>query len=200
MFPPFAGESRRCALSRSPPRGPGRRAWSLSSRSRGRLADRSQGSHRSLAATEVRSVHPLGAGQSQGDRDQLVAGAPVPIEEYDNLYKRFNPVKFNADQWARVAKEAGMKYVVLHHEAPRRLLPLRYETDRLQHHAHAVRPGRDQGVGRGVPDRASIWHVLFDLRLAPSRLSARQPGRARTPGRTRTWIATSNICASRWRS
>ena len=46
-------------------------------------------------------------------------GYQVPIEEYDNLYKRFNPVKFNGRQWAKAAKEAGMKYVVLttkHHD------------------------------------------------------------------------------------
>jgi alpha-L-fucosidase len=40
-------------------------------------------------------------------------GKEVPVEEYDNLYKRFNPVKFNADEWVRVAKAAGMKYIVL---------------------------------------------------------------------------------------
>ena len=46
-------------------------------------------------------------------------GNEVPIEEYDNLYKRFNPVNFNADEWAGVAKAAGMKYIVLttkHHD------------------------------------------------------------------------------------
>jgi alpha-L-fucosidase len=46
-------------------------------------------------------------------------GAQTPIEVYDNLYKKFNPVKFNADEWARIAKAAGMKYVVLttkHHD------------------------------------------------------------------------------------
>jgi alpha-L-fucosidase len=43
----------------------------------------------------------------------------VPAEEYDQLYKRFNPVKFNADAWMRMAKDAGMKYVVFvakHHD------------------------------------------------------------------------------------
>ena len=40
-------------------------------------------------------------------------GAQTPVEEYDNLYQKFNPVKFNADEWAGIAKAAGMKYVVL---------------------------------------------------------------------------------------
>ena len=46
-------------------------------------------------------------------------GKPTPRAEYDTLYKRFNPVKFNADEWALLAKQTGMKYMVLtakHHD------------------------------------------------------------------------------------
>ncbi|HEX4085981.1 MAG TPA: alpha-L-fucosidase [Chthoniobacteraceae bacterium] len=43
----------------------------------------------------------------------------IPVEQYDNLYKTFDPEKFNADEWVGIAKAAGMKYIVLvakHHD------------------------------------------------------------------------------------
>lgn len=46
-------------------------------------------------------------------------GNQVPIEEYDNLYNEFNPTLFNADEWIRILKDAGMKYFVIttrHHD------------------------------------------------------------------------------------
>jgi hypothetical protein len=36
----------------------------------------------------------------------------IGTDIYDNLYKQFNPVEFNADEWVAVAKAAGMKYMV----------------------------------------------------------------------------------------
>ena len=46
-------------------------------------------------------------------------GREIPIEEYDNLYKQFNPEKFDAKEWVGIAKDAGMKYLVItskHHD------------------------------------------------------------------------------------
>ncbi len=42
-----------------------------------------------------------------------------PLAEYSKLAAEFNPTKFNADEWAALAREAGMKYMVLttkHHD------------------------------------------------------------------------------------
>ncbi len=43
----------------------------------------------------------------------------IPNKEYENLAKSFNPLYFNADQWIRLAWDAGMKYFVFtakHHD------------------------------------------------------------------------------------
>jgi alpha-L-fucosidase len=35
------------------------------------------------------------------------------VTVYDSLYTKFDPVKFNADEWVSIARSAGMKYMVL---------------------------------------------------------------------------------------
>ncbi len=43
----------------------------------------------------------------------------IPMAEYQPFAKEFNPVKFNADDWVKAAKDAGMKYIVItskHHD------------------------------------------------------------------------------------
>lgn len=43
----------------------------------------------------------------------------IPMAEYQEFAKQFNPVKFNAEEWVKLAKNAGMKYIVItskHHD------------------------------------------------------------------------------------
>jgi alpha-L-fucosidase len=45
--------------------------------------------------------------------------AQIPLETYDQFVGQFNPTKFNADAWVKMAKDAGMKYIVItskHHD------------------------------------------------------------------------------------
>lgn len=66
----------------------------------------------SLKGTEI--------GWSRGGERRGTGGTgEIPVEVYDNLYKDFNPVQFNADEWLQIAKDAGMRYMVFtskHHD------------------------------------------------------------------------------------
>ncbi len=66
----------------------------------------------SLKGTEI--------GWSRGGERRGTGGTgEVPVEVYDNLYKEFNPTAFDANEWVRIAQEAGMKYLVFtsrHHD------------------------------------------------------------------------------------
>jgi len=49
----------------------------------------------------------------------LMHSARIPVREYEKLCGRFNPIKFDARTWVRLAKDAGMKYIVItakHHD------------------------------------------------------------------------------------
>lgn len=49
----------------------------------------------------------------------IMRNAKIPIEEYEQLAKQFDPVKFNAREWVAIAKAAGMRYIVItskHHD------------------------------------------------------------------------------------
>lgn len=54
-----------------------------------------------------------------GAGEWLMTDAHIPRNQYAQLTKHFDPVDFNAAQWVKIAKEAGMKYIVIttkHHD------------------------------------------------------------------------------------
>jgi alpha-L-fucosidase len=57
--------------------------------------------------------------QIPGIGEWIMERADIPVSQYEQLAKQFNPVKFDADEWVRIAKNAGMKYIVItskHHD------------------------------------------------------------------------------------
>jgi alpha-L-fucosidase len=57
--------------------------------------------------------------QIGGIGEWIMNNASIPVAEYAGYAKQFNPVKFNADEWVGIAKNAGMKYIVItskHHD------------------------------------------------------------------------------------
>lgn len=54
-----------------------------------------------------------------GKSEHMMLKLEIPIAEYEKIALEFNPVKFNAYEWVKIAKDAGMKYIVLtskHHD------------------------------------------------------------------------------------
>ena len=57
--------------------------------------------------------------QARGGAEWIMNRCKIPVAEYQQKAREFNPVNYNPDEWVRLAKEAGMKYIVItakHHD------------------------------------------------------------------------------------
>lgn len=57
--------------------------------------------------------------QLRGGAEWIMNRSKIPVAEYQEMAKSFNPVKYDPDAWVRMAKDAGMKYLIItakHHD------------------------------------------------------------------------------------
>jgi len=55
----------------------------------------------------------------RGIGEWIMNSANIPVAEYEQLAKEFNPARYDPAEWVRLAKEAGIKYIVItskHHD------------------------------------------------------------------------------------
>jgi alpha-L-fucosidase len=69
-------------------------------------------------------VYAVPAGTHNGQRinrigEWIMNRGKIPVADYKAYAKQFNPVKYDPDAWVKMAKDAGMKYIVItakHHD------------------------------------------------------------------------------------
>ncbi|TDH20077.1 alpha-L-fucosidase [Segetibacter sp. 3557_3] len=57
--------------------------------------------------------------QQRGGAEWILNRMKIPVAEYKAIAREFNPTNYNPDEWVRLAKEAGMKYLIItakHHD------------------------------------------------------------------------------------
>ncbi|MDO6748357.1 alpha-L-fucosidase [Gilvimarinus sp. 1_MG-2023] len=55
----------------------------------------------------------------EGNAEWIMEKLQIPVAEYEQFAPQFNPEEFDAEKWVKIAKDAGMKYIVIttkHHE------------------------------------------------------------------------------------
>lgn len=101
----------------------------------------------------------------RGRHEWVMENEAIPVAEYEQLAKRFNPRKDAARDWARLAKRAGMKYMVMttkHHEGF-----CLFDTKTTSYNAAKQAAGRDLvkeyvDAARGEGLRVGFYYSLMD--------------------------------------
>ena len=115
-------------------------------------------------------LYAIPAGEYQGRRDPeigewIMKHLRIPIPEYERFLPRFNPTRFDAREWVRIAKHAGMKYIVItskHHDG----FAL-FDSKVSNYDVMATPFGRDvlgelAGAAREAGIRLCFYHSILD--------------------------------------
>jgi alpha-L-fucosidase len=117
-------------------------------------------------------LYAVPAGEWKGQRTEkigewIMKHLRIPIADYETLLPRFNPVRYDAREWVRIAKDAGMKYIVItskHHDgfalfdstvSGYDVMATPFKRDILKELAQACREG---GIRLGFYHSILDWH------------------------------------------
>jgi alpha-L-fucosidase len=115
-------------------------------------------------------VYSVPAGEWNGNKNYaewFLEETHMPVSQYEKFAKQFNPVKFDAMQWVQMAKDAGMKYIVItskHHDGfdmfrsnlgDWGIKATPFQRDPLKELAAAC---KDQGIKLGFYYSIMDWH------------------------------------------
>ena len=104
---------------------------------------------------------------TKGAGEWIMNDMQIPDSQYARMVPKFDPVKFNAHDWVKIAKDAGMKYIVItskHHEGFGMfrskltdwcIKSTPFQRDPLKELAAAC---KDQGVRLGFYYSIMDWH------------------------------------------
>jgi putative transposase len=193
-----AAEGREVRVPRPSTRSPRRRGSRLPRTHHGRRhrGDRAAGdrrahlvAHRGLAAARADQrargaqhrlslyAIPAGAWNDATHHGEWIRDtARIPLGDYDRLQPQWNPTAFDADAWARLAKAAGMKYLVVtskHHDG---FCLYDEPLHRMERRQDPEWHRRARRAGEGVrAARRALLHLPLDHGLAPPGLPAAAP-------------------------
>ena len=125
---------------------------------------------------------------ARGEWVQYQEGIPGPV--YERFAPQFNPVKFDARQWVALAKQAGMKYLVIttkHHDGF-----CMFDTKLTDYNIVKATPfGRDPGEGIARPN--ALVRASASASTTRSRTGTTRNIRRSTPSAPRSTPTASGL-------
>lgn len=113
-------------------------------------------------------VYSVPAGEWNGKTgygEWIMESAKIPVSTYEKFAERFNPVKYDPQAWAKLAHEAGMKYLVItskHHDGfqlyPSKLSD--WNVSRTPYKQDLLKPLAEACKAEGI--RFCTYHSIMD--------------------------------------
>jgi alpha-L-fucosidase len=138
-------------------------------------------------------IYSVPAGEYNRQRSKnvgewIMEWANIPRADYEKFATRFNPVKFDAREWVRIARNAGMRYIVItskHHDGFSMFDSgvSNYDiVDSTPYHSDPMRALADEAKRQGL--KFCFYYSILDWHHPSAYVD--QPGKDPTAGNSKT--------------